>query len=302
MPIANVVLVGTGRAGTTSLFRHLVEHPSVCGSSRKETHYFDYARYGTPAPPLSEYMAYFDRHRSESIILEASPGYFSDGRDVATEIARVLGEECRIVVTLREPISRLISYYTHAISQRQLKADESLESYVERCRTGHSVRESKMPSSHIFEGYYGGFYRDSLLEWFEVFGSRVRVVFFEDIVANPLSCVQTLATWMGIDPEFYDGRPLGRENASHVVKNASLQRLALWLNGVFEPAMSRSPHFARVVRNSYLSLNTRRPSGNVLDHRLRRELVAEYRRGNLGLGSVLNEHGYTSLPEWIGLN
>ena len=38
--LPNVIIAGTQKAGTTSLFRYLADHPSVCPSSIKEVDFF----------------------------------------------------------------------------------------------------------------------------------------------------------------------------------------------------------------------------------------------------------------------
>ena len=38
--LPNVIIGGTQKAGTTSLFRYLADHPSVCPSSIKEVDFF----------------------------------------------------------------------------------------------------------------------------------------------------------------------------------------------------------------------------------------------------------------------
>ena len=38
--LANLIIAGVTRAGTTSLFEALAWHPDICGSAAKETHYF----------------------------------------------------------------------------------------------------------------------------------------------------------------------------------------------------------------------------------------------------------------------
>lgn len=37
MTLANFIIAGTEKAGTTSVFTYLSTHPSVCGSAVKET-------------------------------------------------------------------------------------------------------------------------------------------------------------------------------------------------------------------------------------------------------------------------
>jgi hypothetical protein len=40
MVLANAIIAGTNKAGTTSLFRYLSDHPEVCASNIKEISFF----------------------------------------------------------------------------------------------------------------------------------------------------------------------------------------------------------------------------------------------------------------------
>jgi len=55
----DAVIAGVNKAGTTSLFVSLAEHPDVVASAIKETRYFLPARYGEPLEPRSVWDGYF---------------------------------------------------------------------------------------------------------------------------------------------------------------------------------------------------------------------------------------------------
>src|SRR6478672_9942638 len=82
--LANLLLAGVGKAGTTSLYWYLSQHPGVCRSTTKETRYFlplstvD-ADMSGQLPAVSEYAAYFARCRKERYRIEATPHYFHGG-------------------------------------------------------------------------------------------------------------------------------------------------------------------------------------------------------------------------------
>ena len=44
--LPNLVIAGVPKAGTTSLFNYLAQHPDICPSDVKETRYFEPLRYG----------------------------------------------------------------------------------------------------------------------------------------------------------------------------------------------------------------------------------------------------------------
>ena len=94
MDRTDVVIAGVNKAGTTSLFVSLAEHPDVAPSAIKETRYFLPARYGDPLPPRQQWEQYFTS--DAPVRLEATPSYFYGGAAVATAMTSVLTEPaCR---------------------------------------------------------------------------------------------------------------------------------------------------------------------------------------------------------------
>src|SRR5215216_4971009 len=74
----NFFIVGAQKAGTTSLYHYLNQHPQVYMSPHKEPHFFEgmhseYRRPGrrsVPVSDLAEYQALFDGASDESAIGE----------------------------------------------------------------------------------------------------------------------------------------------------------------------------------------------------------------------------------------
>lgn len=298
MALPNLIIAGLGRSGTTSMFQHLVEHPDVCGSKKKETSYFVPAIYGRPVAPIETYRALFDHHDGERVIAEATPGYFIGGRTVAELIDRTLGPEVKVVLSLRDPATRLVSFYNLCISRLLLDPTMTLEQYVDMCEHSSSVRETRDESSEKYQGYYGGFYADVLADWFDVFGDRLRVVFFERLEVDTQGFMTDLASWVGIDPGFYAHRSFEVQNASRGYRFAMVHRLANAVSDRAEFALRRHPKLKNVLRKGYLRLNSSAPStGGPAG--LRHRLEATFADSNARTRTLLESHGYTELPPWL---
>src|SRR5690242_13037086 len=85
--LANFIIAGTEKAGTTSVFTYLSAHPSVCGSIVKETDFFRDSYTGDHPKDIAKYAHFFERCASNSpIVMEASPGYLGCGEQVAIRI------------------------------------------------------------------------------------------------------------------------------------------------------------------------------------------------------------------------
>ena len=114
----SVLMVGTQRGGTTSLFRALRQHPGFLGPThRKGVHYFDveYARghaWYLGHFPLRRTVARRARSLGHPVVVgEASPYYMAHpwaASRIAVDLPGV-----RTVVLLRDPIERAWSAYAH---------------------------------------------------------------------------------------------------------------------------------------------------------------------------------------------
>lgn len=105
-PLPDFLIVGAQKAGTTSLFYYLDSHPSIAGARPKEVHYFTrhYQR------GESWYRKHFALRR-RALAFEATPAYLAVP-EVAQRIHRDL-PGVRLIVILREPVSRAWSHYKH---------------------------------------------------------------------------------------------------------------------------------------------------------------------------------------------
>jgi hypothetical protein len=297
--LPNVVIAGLGRSGTTSMFQYLIEHPSVCGSQKKETRFFEYALYGRPQPPLERYSSYFDHFAGESVVAEASPGYFSGGHLVAKEIDRTLGADCKVVIIFREPVARLTSFYNMSIARMHIDDVTTLDQYVAACEAHRSVRETGDEGAQIYQGYYGGFYADALPDWHEVFGERLRIEFFDELQKDPGDFMVGLSKWLGIDPAFYTDRNFEVQNPGVGFRRAWLHKIANKANDRAEFMLRRNPNLKNRVRRVYGKLNSQavkaeRPSPELTAH-----LTSVYADSNRRTREQLVAMGYTDLPGWL---
>ena len=128
--LPNLIVAGVPKAGSTSLHMYLSKHPDICGSYTKEINFFSPLHRGHDLHPLSEYAGHFSHAAGERYRLESSPGYLY-GRGIANGIRETLGEDVRIIVVLRNPVERVMSFYNRAVGQLKLPPDYSLEQFID---------------------------------------------------------------------------------------------------------------------------------------------------------------------------
>ena len=115
----NLLIAGVSHGGTTSLFSYLSSHPEICASTIKETHYFSPILNGETVSSIEEYQKFFLHHDNEPYVMEAGPGYLYGGNELAGKVKELL-REVRLVFILREPVSRLYSYFKYCSKAMQV--------------------------------------------------------------------------------------------------------------------------------------------------------------------------------------
>jgi hypothetical protein len=272
MTVANFIIAGTEKAGTTSVYTYLSQHPDVCASRRKETDYFrcDTFRDGA-AGGVEEYSRFFPARTSARIVMEASPGYLGEADIVAPRI-RELVPDVRLLFILREPIDRLYSSYRFHRGRLNLPESLTFHGYLQACmahadHVGVCGRESPTATAHeIGEWYlnvlpYGRYVR-YLRPYFDAFPRyNIKVAFYDDLCRDPRGFMAELSGFLEIDESFWSGVNLAPRNVTFFSRNRQLHRLAILANDRLEPILRPRPRLKSAVLRFYKQLNAA-PAGN----------------------------------------
>lgn len=287
--LPNAVIVGAPRCGSTSLFKWLSAHPEVCGSNFKETYFL--MDPGATVPPgprfhqegLVGYGQFFQESCREShVVLEATPGYLY--QRTALEVMESDLPNAKLIFILRRPSDRVLSSY-HYFSNNWTDLNPHKVSFPEFLEMAR--REDDALASNEFLRYVlsHGRYVEHLSKWRQRCGAeRMHVVLFENLQQEPGLVMKRLATWLGIDPAYFESYSFCRENENYRVRNYTLQHVNQWVRRGIPEGMMR-----RVLRAAYRKMNTRgggRPTGVELAHL--EDLDEYYREPNRQLKSEFN--------------
>lgn len=199
------IIGGSTKSGTTSLYHYLKSHPEVCVSGIKETRYFldeDYpltAKYRYGRDGIESYFTYFnDPAREKKVWVEVTPDYlYSPG--TPGSIIETLPRSKTIFI-LREPVSRVMSWYRFALQNGMIDPKITADEYVQR------QLDCEAPRIQCWLAVEQGRYAHYLNEWFAHFRSEdIKLIFFEELTADPLQQMKSLAEFIGIHPEYYNG-------------------------------------------------------------------------------------------------
>ena len=125
--LPNLFIVGAAKSGTTSLHNYLNQHPDVFMCTPKEPHFLINNEIGKDRIPISicsenEYLDLFLEGRGEKYRGESSVMYLMFPEIVIPKINQQFGEECKIIIMLRNPIERAYSGFQH-VRRYNIKED-----------------------------------------------------------------------------------------------------------------------------------------------------------------------------------
>lgn len=185
------VLIGVPRAGTTSLFHYLGQHPSIEVSAIKEVNFLAYPGSADaaarrpwldfPVTTVEEYDALFDR-RDDQIAVDFSISCFQS--DVAVDRIRRYTPDARMLVLLRDPVARAWS------------------AHLNRVRKGYETRsaaDALVPGERTVDN---GFYAARLQRFIDAFGAdRVTTWLHDDIRRDTPGALRSIFGDLGVDPD-----------------------------------------------------------------------------------------------------
>lgn len=298
--LPNLLIAGVPRAGTTSLFAYLTQHPDIAGSVMKEPRYFSpLAREDGKLAPLSAYTKTIINRCAEPYALEATPTYCYGGERMRRAIAEVL-PGVRVLIILRDPVDRLVSAYRFERHHNHLGSVRSFDEYVEEIEgappwTGPIEHRHRTPRQAFTIGCYDTY----LPAWLEEFGDRVRVLFFEDLIRDPAAEVADICRWLQLDPEPAASFNYTARNRAMAARSRMLARLAHIMRRYLKGLLPRGSELRRRVRRLYRRLNSRPPTERI-NPEIRARLGDLYRPSTRAVAVLLRDRGY-ALPMWVSL-
>ena len=217
----DIVIIGVKRGGTTSLFRDLEGHPSMCPmvpsarrlplrENMKGAHYFDSdmtqsgRRYRSHFP-TSTTRSLRAKRTGAAFTAEASPYYLF--HPLAARRAAAALPRARYVVMLRDPVERTVSHWAEqtrngvetlslrdALDAEQQRVGDAAERLTDGTLGASSAHEQQ---SYAAQSEYAA----SLDRWIDTVGrDRLIVVFSEDYYTDPAKVIGTVLDASGLPP------------------------------------------------------------------------------------------------------
>jgi len=290
---SKIIIAGVHKAGTTSLYDYLLSHPDVGGGEVKEIHYYTPLRYRKSLAAGSQYSDCF-KNTKENVLLDASPSYLYGGERIASRLFED-NPDAYVVVILRDPVDRLVSFYSYLQSEFRLSKEISFRDFF---RSSYELRSSRDVDDVTSRAYREGSYINYLRPWRRIFGDRFKIVFLDDLKNKPIETMTELAVWSGLSRGAFEGEGLySVSNKTVGSKSEVMYSLASRINSKFEKFFRENQRIKRALKRVYFLLN-----GKAVDSKVREcdveELRGLYKRDNDSLSLFLSEMKCEQ-PNWL---
>jgi hypothetical protein len=187
--------IGAQKAGTSTLYRLLRDHPQIVIPSSKEDPLFD----SDVAP--EQVQVYLDERFGgvgDAQCGTVTPQYLS-APDTAARM-HALVPAARIVVLLRDPVTRALSHYRMSVL-RELETrtfEEAVAAQIGALRGGRELNLYSETDSYVVRGNYAWL----LADWFELYGhDKILTVFSDDLDNATVATLERVQRFLGVDPK-----------------------------------------------------------------------------------------------------
>lgn len=193
-PRPNFLIIGVQKGGTTWLHNRLAEHPEVFMSTPKELNHFTGEQRDLDQDSIHAYFEQFSAGQGRAVCGESSVNYFwnqdpgahpvlAQRVNIPRHVRVVLGDQVRLALILRHPVSRAISAFFHHFLMGRIAETETI------------LEAAARPLGIVGFGRYD----QQWPLWLEQFPrEQVFVGFYDDLSLRPEHLVHAVTEWLGI--------------------------------------------------------------------------------------------------------
>lgn len=294
MTLPNFLIIGAPKAGTSSLYNYLQQHPEIYMSPVKEPHFFAFAdqklsfrgpgdreRLQDTVTNLADYKKLFAGVTNEKAIGEASTTYL--GNPQAPERIKKYLPQVKLIAIVRNPADAAYASFLHLLRD----GDESITDF------SVALQAEKKRIADNWESLWHyktrNFYYPQFKRYFDLFEpEQIKIYLYEDFQSKNQAVTQDIYQFLGVDPNFVPDLSY-RQNVSAMPQNLSLNRLIskpnVW-KSTFNLVVPKS--LRNILKTNLQSWNFNNFQKPEFSSAIRFQLLQEYQEDILKLQDLLN--------------
>ena len=253
----NFLIIGAPKAGTSSLYAYLKQHPEIYMSPIKEPHFFmlenkeinfrgpgDKERFKFAVHRIEDYQKLFAGVKNEIAVGEASTTYL--GSERAPERIKQYIPDVKLIAVLRNPVDAAYASFLHLLRDGDEFIDDfsmALQAEQERIQKNWGL---------IWHYQQRNFYYAQVKRYFEIFNKeQIKIYIYEEFKENPRSVLYEIFDFLGVDPSFKSDIS-SKHNVSAMPKSMMLNRILAKPNPIkdttklFFPSRIRSKLYDKI--------------------------------------------------------
>jgi hypothetical protein len=288
MVMPNFLIIGAQKAGTTSLYYYLQQHPQIYMSAVKEPRFFypefysaDKLRPCKRKIPLSieEYESLFVEVSNEIAIGEASTDYLHN--PITPQRIKKTIPDVKLIAILRNPVERAFSAFCY----------QTRDGY-ETLNFADALREEEREKS-LRDYKKLGFYYSQVKRYFDIFDrDKIKIYLTEDLYNNPTVVLNDIYNFLGVEQPFQP--ELSKKNESGIPKSRFIHDIFLKDNPIksaIKPLFSLKVR--KLIQGKVKEINL--AAKPTLSLELRQNLIEIYREDIVKLETLIQK----DLSGWL---
>ena len=291
MTLPNFLIIGAMKAGTTSIYNYLNQHPAIFMSPNKEPGYLSFGdtEFCYESKKLfpfricsyGEYERLFQDVKDEKAIGEATTSYLDCLR--APSRIKELLPDVKLIAVLRDPAERA---YSHFLYNKKMFVED-----LPTLEMALNEEENRVNNKYGYRYKYlgKGFYFKHLNYYLKFFKKdQTKILLFDDLKNDPLKIIQEIFSFLEVDKTFHPDTSI-KYNTSGVWRNNAIKTLLEKFHTLRIIAEKKLP--PRMV--SYLGRVIMKPQK--INPALRNDLINIYHQDILQLQDLIQR----DLSSWL---
>lgn len=210
------IVIGAQKAGTTTLWQLLRDHPQLWLPQTKEAPFFSHT--DVYERGFSEYLRSLGAPAGNDLLLRGTvtPHYMHGWHDAGTDTVAARIAQClpdvRLIAILRDPVARARSQHAMAMARgrERREVDEAMSALLRADALRDARSRPDDTNSYVAQGEYGRI----LAEYLHCFPrTALHIEYSENLAREPVTVLRRILRFLGVDEGYAPPAPFRRSFA-----------------------------------------------------------------------------------------